>query len=154
MAVQQTYIVYPRTALLHSFMSWYNVRELSCTLKAMRKLNLSLVEHRAQALESLNALADDAPYGKDERFPLNGWYISEAHGDCILKFQQIRTSLAIKDHAEDKKTAASATGESGDMNELVYAAISSLFTQLAQRDFIFDRQRFEEHYRCEWGNPV
>lgn len=145
---QMGYSVYSSTADLHSCMSWYSVRELSHTLKAMRKLNFSLVEHRAQALQSLNSLNDDATYSKTQRFPENGFYICEAHGDWIRKFQQIRTSLATKDHVKDKKATTTLPDptEHNDALLAYYNAISGLFTQLSQKEFLFNKERFETFY--------
>lgn len=83
-------------------------------------------------MAALNALEESAPYDKTVRFPENKYYICEATGDWLRKFQQLRTSLTCKEiiRGVDGKSTVLAS----DFNDSMLAfhnSISSLLSQIS-----------------------
>lgn len=63
-----SYNNYATRLTVHECMPWYNVRELMTTLRAILKINFSIVEQRQQALLQLNNLNDEAPFTMNRCF--------------------------------------------------------------------------------------
>ncbi|UHK03085.1 MAG: coat protein [Guiyang benyvirus 1] len=143
------YINFTSRATLHKHMQWYEVGQLMETLKNIWKINFSITEQRQQALLQLNNLDDACPYDVHVRFPEGRLYVCTGTGDWLRKFQQLRTSLSLKEHKHDKKT----TGEVPDISDAMVAfhnSITNIMTQIGQQENVFYRDNFERIYSLIW----
>lgn len=134
------------------YTTWYSVRDLMATIKSINKINFSIVEQRQQALTSLNSISDDCPYSLNTRFPQDGHYVCAGKGDWVRKIQQLRTSLAYKEVTlrGGPTPPAASTTDANDSCIAFYNACSAIITQVAQRDFVHDRQSFERDFALTW----
>lgn len=150
--------VHSRACRVHSA-EWYDVEQLGTVMRAMKKMNFSIVEQRQQAMASLNDLQDAAPYSRLERFPADRIYICVSTGDWIRKFQQIRTSLSYRSH--EVRQAQQPNGAVREVHPMTTAesdsllafhnAISSIMSQISQGEYIYTRETFEHTMGVEWA---
>lgn len=139
------------TADRMSYVPWYNVRDLVSAVRSMQRINFSVVEKRAQALDTLNNVNDDVPYAADKRFPETGLYICAGKGDWARKIQQLRTSLSFKEPVKDARTPAGSTNDGNDASLAFYNACTAIMSQVAQGDYVYSQKKFEEEFGLNWA---
>jgi len=147
---------------------WYKVSDLFPAIRALRKINFSIVEQRQQALERLGNLTDNAPFSKDYRFAAEGTYVCEVDGDWARKFQQLKAALSYKDYSKDNKLnpvpRGGTQGPTGTPSEnkpldfddaqmAFWNATTAMFDQLRRADGVFNRAMFEQKFGLHWGGP-
>jgi len=134
---------------------WYDVSVLLNELKAIRRINFSIVEQRQQALERINAIAIDGPFGAAVRFPDNSDYVCEILGDWSRKFQQLKSALSFKERdlrtqgiPSDKVHADQ--GSVSDAQQAFWNATTAMLDQIRNLDYVWERVSFENRYNMDW----
>ncbi|CAH0562778.1 unnamed protein product [Brassicogethes aeneus] len=97
-------------------------------------------QHFCEYQDSLrNWITISSTLGSQMMIAANAAHYKTSFKEMEFAYDYIDT---MKDHSKDKKTTATSTGETADKNNALlafYKAISGLFTQLAQKEFLFDR---------------
>jgi len=139
------------------FVSWYDLNKLGPDLKAIRKINYSIVEQRQQSLQRLGNLADECPFNLNVRFPVNGIYVCEASGDWSRKFQQLKSSLSYKALNKDEKNKGAVEHADRDYNDAQVAfwnSTTAMLDQIARMDGVWTRVTFETYHGLTWGEEA
>jgi len=128
---------------------WYEVRTLMKEIAALRKINFSIVEQRQQALERLNNIESEAPFG-EMRFPNDAFYVCEVIGDWSRKFQQLKSALSYKDReirnlgpGKETNVHENPSQNQNDAQQAFWNATTSILDQLKRGDGVIDRAEFE-----------
>lgn len=152
------YTEYPVQLRVLQSAPWYRVADLMAELKAIRKMNFSIVAKRQDALERLSNLSNDAPFAQNKRFP-DDLYVSEAFGEWAHKFQQLKSALSHKDR--DIRTQMSSStvvrekqsSDSGSVSDALQAfwyATTEIMEMLISLDGVFTRESFESKFHLTW----
>lgn len=148
---------YPKTrACLVEQASWYDIQMLMREIKQIKKINFSIATNRANALERLGNLTDDAPYHATKRFPENANFVCDAVGDWSRKLTQLRSALSFKSYEKDIKSKDndSRVGDYNDAHVSFINSITAITDQISRRDDVFDRQSFEVNFGATWADAA
>lgn len=134
-----------------ALLPWYSLDDLMKELQALRKVDFSIVESRKQALQRFNNMTSIAPFSVSQRFPSGKLYICETHGDWSRKFQQLKSSLSMKE--KENKFADKQTDPQNVSDSLVafWNATSTMYDQISRNDGVFSREVFESTFSLIWA---
>jgi len=139
--------------------AWYDLDVFLREINSLRKINFSITEQRAQALERFNNMPERVPFDLGDRFEKRGIFVCELSGDWARKFQQLKSALSYKDrdlrsfNVKDEKLAGDHTAANvSDAQQAFWNATTAMLDQLIRQDYVWDRKRFEAHFHLTWMN--
>jgi len=132
--------------------SWYSVPDLFRNINHIKKMDVSSVASRQQALQTLNT-GCGFPAARDVRFPEHELFIRESDGDWGQKFTQLRAALQYRSRAGEKATeVAMQEVKSGEDNlKSLHSVLDRFVAQLRERYMFVDRAQFERSCRVNWA---
>jgi hypothetical protein len=150
---------------------WYKTVDLGRVLRSIGGINFSVVTQRAQALQTINEVVTDCPYGFETEFPERGTYVCDQLGDWPRKFTQVVEALSFKETTSNPGSetnqrrkvtpSGSVPGsiEQAAPNEWDYnmaeraffTGVEQMRAQLGRNDRVFGKRSFHSEFGLEFS---
>jgi hypothetical protein len=139
-------------------MPWYLQSAIKRTIERIRTISFMYQDGRNTILAEIASLQSDAPYNLTERFPKRDNFIrgSDEFSKNITKLTnaaqtrdwfQLATSAGV---AVDNKTMLALIEKLEKASQVFSSALQALFACFENKDYIFNRERFEKDYGLKW----